>query len=96
MRRRHLLALLLPAPALAQGAPSALLRPNVLLEGEVLRLDDIWDNAGPRGATVLAAAPLPGRRMILETPNLINLARQYGVNWRPMTGSERAVIVDSA
>lgn len=92
MRRRSLLALLLPAPAFAQGAPPALLKPTILLEGEVLRLDDIWDNAGPRGATVLAAAPLPGRRMILETPNLINLARQYGVNWRPMTGSERAVI----
>ncbi len=91
MRRRALLALLAPATAFAQ-APPALLRPNVLLDGDTLRLDDIWDNAGPRGATVLAAAPLPGRRMILETPNLINLARQYGVNWRPMTGSERAVI----
>ncbi|MFL1462814.1 flagellar basal body P-ring formation chaperone FlgA [Roseococcus sp. DSY-14] len=92
MRRRALLALLLPAPALAQGAPPALLRPTVLLEGEALRLEDLWDHAGPRGGTVLAAAPLPGRRMILETPNLVNLARQYGVNWRPMTGSERVVI----
>ncbi len=93
MRRRALLALLLPAPALAQGAaPPALLRPTVLLEGEALRLEDIWDNAGPRAATVLAAAPLPGRRMILETANLVNLARQYGVNWRPMTGNERVVI----
>lgn len=92
MRRRAVLAALLPAPALAQPAPPALLRPSVLLDGDALRLEDLWDGAGPRGAQVLAAAPLPGRRMILETANLVNLARQYGVNWRPLTGSERAVV----
>lgn len=92
--RRLILALpllALPAAARAQAQP-ALLRPAVLLEGDVLRVEDLWDNAGPRGATVLAAAPLPGRRMVLETPNLINIARAHGVNWRPLTGSERAVV----
>jgi flagella basal body P-ring formation protein FlgA len=97
MRRRDLLALpwALAAPALATpawAAEPAMLRPHALLDGDTLRLSDLFENAGPRGGTVLAAAPLPGHRMVLETPNLINLARQYGVNWRPLTGHERVVV----
>lgn len=93
MSRRALLAFGLLAALPARAAPPpAMLRPQVLLDAEVLRLSDLFENAGPRAETVLAAAPLPGRRMVLETQNLVNLARQHGVNWRPMTGSERVVI----
>lgn len=91
MRRRALLALL-AAPLAAEASEVAMLKPQVLLEGDVLRLSDLFEGAGPRAETVLAAAPLPGRRLVLETANLVNLARQYGVHWRPMTGSERAVV----
>ncbi|MBY0335642.1 MAG: flagellar basal body P-ring formation chaperone FlgA, partial [Acetobacteraceae bacterium] len=38
------------------------------------------------------AAPLPGRRMVLEAPALLALARQHGLAWRPLTGQERVVI----
>lgn len=95
MRRRVFLALgslALPAEAQAQSAHLAILRPHALLEGDVLRLSDLFDQAGPRADTVIAAAPLPGRRMVLETQNLINIARQNGVSWRPLTGTERIVI----
>jgi flagella basal body P-ring formation protein FlgA len=93
MSRRAFLALGLLAALPARAAPPpALLRPQVLLDADVLRLSDLFDNAGPRAETVLAAAPLPGRRMVLETQNLVNLARQHGVNWRPVTGQERAVV----
>ncbi|UPY34902.1 flagellar basal body P-ring formation chaperone FlgA [Sediminicoccus sp. KRV36] len=95
MRRRSFLALAalsMPAAAPAQSAPAAILRPHALLEGDVLRLSDLFDHAGPRAETVIAASPLPGRRMILETQNLINIARQNGVNWRPLTGTDRIVI----
>jgi flagella basal body P-ring formation protein FlgA len=97
MRRRHILALgalgalgalALPGEAQAQ----AILRPHALLEGDVLRLSDLFDHAGPRADTVIAAAPQPGRRMVLETQNLINIARQNGVPWRPLTGTDRIVI----
>jgi flagella basal body P-ring formation protein FlgA len=89
---RRAIFLLALAPFGARAQPPAILRPQVLLEGEVLRVGDLFDNAGPRAETVLAAAPLPGRRMVLETQNLVNIARQHGVPWRPMTGSERAVV----
>lgn len=97
MKRRHLLALgalAWPMAARAQNAPPppAILRPHALLEGEVLRLSDLFDQAGPQAGRVIAASPQPGRRMVLETQNLINIARQNGVNWRPLTGTERIVI----
>lgn len=91
MRRRMLLAfaaLGMPAQVQAQ----AILRPHALLEGDVLRLSDLFDNAGPRAESIIAAAPQPGRRMVLETQNLINIARQNGVAWRPLTGTDRIVI----
>ncbi|MEI6160536.1 MAG: hypothetical protein WCP77_11920, partial [Roseococcus sp.] len=90
MRRRLLFALALAVPASAQA--QAILRPHALLEGDVLRLSDLFDQAGPRAETVIASAPQPGRRMVLETQNLINIARQNGVNWRPLTGTDRIVI----
>ncbi len=95
MRRRIFLALgalALPALAQAQAQAQAILRSHALLESDVLRLSDLFDQAGPRADTVIAAAPLPGRRMVLETQNLINIARQNGVIWRPLTGTERIVI----
>ncbi|MBB3899197.1 flagellar basal body P-ring formation chaperone FlgA [Roseococcus suduntuyensis] len=93
MSRRLFLAGLLAAPLAARAeTPPALLRPHVLLEGDTLRVSDLFDQAGPRGATPLAAAPLPGRRMVLEAQNLWNIARAHGVPWRPLTGQERAVV----
>lgn len=93
MRRRSLLALLAlaaPAPfAPALAAETALLRPQALLEGDTLRLSDLFE---PAPDTVIAAAPPPGRRMVLETQNLVNIARRYGVAWRPLTASDRIVV----
>jgi len=91
MLRRSVFALaVLSLPA--QAADPAILRPHALLESDVLRLSDLFDNAGPRSQNVIAAAPLPGRRMVLETQNLINIARQNGVPWRPLTGADRIIV----
>ncbi|MDB5377137.1 MAG: flagella basal body P-ring formation protein FlgA [Rubritepida sp.] len=93
MRRRSLFALLAfaaPAHTLpALAAEPALLRPHALLEGDTLRLSDLFEHAPD---TVIAAAPQPGRRMVLETQNLVNIARRYGVAWRPLTASDRIVV----
>lgn len=93
MRRRSLLAL--PALAVAArfsptlAAEPAVLRPQALLDGDTLRLSDLFD---PAPDTVIAAAPQPGRRMVLEAQNLWNIARRYGVAWRPLTASDRIVV----
>lgn len=88
MHRRHFLALMaLAAPA--RAAEPVVLRPQVLVEGDNLRLSDIFEHAPD---TVIAAAPQPGRRMVLEAQNLLNIARRYGLAWRPLTGADRIVV----
>ncbi|HYF08792.1 MAG TPA: flagellar basal body P-ring formation chaperone FlgA [Acetobacteraceae bacterium] len=78
----------LAAAALAQPAP----RPVALVEGETIRLADLFEGAGPRAEAALGAAPAPGRRIIIEAPQLAAIARMHGLAWRPLTGQERSII----
>jgi flagella basal body P-ring formation protein FlgA len=82
------LLLLLAAPALAQTAP----RPFVVVEDSVIRLGDLFDEAGPRAGTTLGPAPAPGGRQVVEAPQLAAIARANGLAWRPTGGAERVVI----
>ncbi|MCS6892023.1 MAG: flagellar basal body P-ring formation chaperone FlgA [Rhodovarius sp.] len=91
--RRILLAGFLAAAAAPVAAQQGVfLRPLVLVEDPVLRLQDLFENAGPRGATPLGPAPEPGRRIVVEAPQLAAIARLHGLSWRPVSGQERAVI----
>jgi flagellar basal body P-ring formation protein FlgA len=81
---------LLALPAMAQDL--AFLRPHAIVDDTSLRLSDLFDNPGPRGAATLGAAPPPGRRMVIEAPQLAAIARGYGVPWRPLTGQDRVVV----
>lgn len=76
------------AAALAQPAP----RPVALVEGETIRLADLFEGAGPRAEAALGAAPAPGRRIVIEAPQLAAIARMHGIAWRPLTGQERSIV----
>ena len=98
-----------PAPAAAPAAPVAAaesdvpmvalppqLKPAVSLEGDVIKLGDLWDNAGDKAQTVLARAPEPGKRLVLEARWLGAVASAYGLDWRPVTSFERCVVERTA
>ncbi|MBX6747347.1 MAG: hypothetical protein IRY87_35405, partial [Acetobacteraceae bacterium] len=86
------LLLLLLAPGLAPAQEFATLRPLAVVEGPTLRLGDLFDGLGARAAQPVGAAPAPGRRLVLEVPQLLALARAHGLAWRPLTAHERIVI----
>jgi flagellar basal body P-ring formation protein FlgA len=79
---------LIASGARAQPAP----RPVALVEGDTIRLADLFEGAGERGGSALGAAPGPGRRIVVEAAQLAAIARLYGLAWRPMTGQERSVV----
>ena len=81
--------LLLALPAQAQQL--AMLRPFTVVEEPVVRLSDLFENAGPRAAAVLGPAPAPGQRLVVEAGQLLAIARRNGVEWRP-SGAERVVL----
>ncbi len=85
---RALAFLLLAAPALAQPAP----RPFAVVEDGVVRLGDLFEEAGPRAAATLGPAPAPGTRQVVEAAQLAAIARAHGLAWRPSGGVERVVI----
>jgi flagella basal body P-ring formation protein FlgA len=89
MFRLILFFLLFAPPA---QADLATIRPFAVVEEAVVRLSDLFDGTGPRGATVLGPAPAPGARMVVEAPQLAAIARSQGIGWRPVGGTERVVL----
>jgi flagella basal body P-ring formation protein FlgA len=68
------------------------LRPLTSLAAPVVRLADLFDDAGAEAQRVLGTAPAPGARIVVESAQLAAIARQFGVDWRPSSPSDRAVL----
>ena len=71
---------------------AASLRPVVTLGAPVVRLADLFDDAGEHATRVLGPAPAPGGRIVVETAQLAAIARQFGVAWKPASNADRAVL----
>lgn len=78
--------------AIALPAHAATLRPFGTLAGGVVRVSDLFDGAGGIADRVLGPGPGPGGRIVVEAPQLAAIARQFGVDWRPASPSDRAVL----
>lgn len=75
----------------AAAAPSQLprvlttVKPEIVVSGPNVRLGDLFANVGPQAETIVAAAPPPGGRSIIDRRRLAQLAAAYGLNWHPQT-----------
>ncbi len=85
-----LAALLLPA--VASTADLATLRPQAVVEDGTIRLGDIFADSGEAATRAVGPAPAPGRRIVVETAQLLAIARAHGIAWRPFSANERVVI----
>jgi flagella basal body P-ring formation protein FlgA len=84
--------ILLAVQAAYLPAGAATLRPMTTLRSSIVRLSDLFDDAGPRAAQALGPGPAPGGRIVVEAPQLAAIARQFGVNWQPASTGDRAVL----
>ena len=84
----------LAAPAAPPQPPAApvMLNANPVVAGPVLRLGDLFTNAGSAAAVVISKTPAVGQPLVLDVQALYRLARSYGLAWRPHAASERAVV----
>ncbi|WBV44572.1 flagellar basal body P-ring formation chaperone FlgA [Pseudoroseomonas cervicalis] len=82
------------APGAATAATPGLVahRPLAVIEGGSVTLGDLFENAGPRATDVLGPSPMPGRRFVVEAPQLAVIARDAGLPWQPAAGDERVVV----
>jgi len=89
MRRIHLIVAAVAATAPAHAAT---LRTLTTLSSPVVKLSDLFDDAGSRADRVLGPSPPPGERIVVESAQLAAIARQFGVDWRPASTADRAVL----
>jgi flagella basal body P-ring formation protein FlgA len=85
---------LLPACILAvasMSANAATLRAFRILPGASVHLSDLFDDMACADK-VLGAAPAPGARELIQAPQLAAIARDFGVDWRPVTGAEQTIL----
>ncbi|MBI3709282.1 MAG: flagellar basal body P-ring formation protein FlgA [Proteobacteria bacterium] len=87
-----LLFLLAPVAFGIATASAAMLKSNVVVEGEYVRLGDLFEGAGTYAQTNVAQAPAPGRRAVFDAGWLGELARAYRVAWRPQSRFDRVVV----
>ncbi len=92
MPKANFLAAALLLCAATYPAHAAILRPFTRIDGASVRLADLFDNLGATPDRVLGAAPAPGVRITVASPQLAAIARDFNVDWRPQTGAERAVV----
>ena len=78
--------------ALTTPTQAAILRPFTQITAGTVRLADLFDNLGSTPDRVLGTAPAPGARITVASPQLAAIARDFNVDWRPLTGGERAVV----
>ena len=86
------LPLILALSCLGVPATAASLRTMTTLHGPRVLLSDLFDDAGPEAARVLGPGPAPGGRIVVESPQLAAIARQFGVDWKPASSADRAVL----
>jgi flagella basal body P-ring formation protein FlgA len=77
---------------LGDPASSATLRPETTLSSPQVLLSDLFEGAGPDASRVLGRAPPLGGRVVVEAPQLAAIARQFGVDWRPASSADRAIL----
>jgi len=78
--------------AFATTVHAATLRTMTTLHAPVVRLSDLFDDAGPNADRVLGPGPGPGGRIVVEAAQLGAIAHQFGVDWHPASSAERAVL----
>jgi flagella basal body P-ring formation protein FlgA len=78
-----------PASA-SQASPNSM----VTLTSQVIRVADLFTNAGPEASDVLGASPAPGGHIVVGSDQLAAIAAAYQVPWQP-DGSNPQVVLAS-
>ena len=68
------------------------LRNNVMVDDDVIRLGDLFMETLSNGDAPIAQAPAPGQTVSLDARFLTQLARAYGLDWRPDSKFEKVLV----
>ena len=76
---------------LSEG-PSLTLRDRIMVDDDVVRLGDLFQEQISDGDVAIAQAPKPGQTMSLEARFLQQVARAYRLDWKPSSKYQKVMI----
>lgn len=76
----------------AEPAEPVRLKTEVLLDDTLVHLSDLFEPLAPVADRAIARAPAPGKRVELSARWLAAMARNHGIDWRPASRFDRAVV----
>ncbi|PPR65092.1 MAG: hypothetical protein CFH10_00005 [Alphaproteobacteria bacterium MarineAlpha4_Bin2] len=71
---------------------AATLRHHSVIRDDVVRLGDIFTDAGKYKDRVVLQSPAPGRKLVLNVQWLYRAARTYHVDWKPLSKLDQVVL----
>src|SRR3954464_3121989 len=78
--------------ATAGAAPGLTLKERVVVNDDVVRLGDLFQQPLSMGDAPVAQAPLPGQTIVLDNRFLRSLVRAYQLDWSPQTKYQRVLV----
>ncbi len=88
-----LLTTLFLPPAAGAGELPAQLKETAMIQGDMVKLGDLWDNLGrSKSDILLAPAPQLGKRVTADAKWLEAVALKYGIDWHPGSAFDKIVI----
>ncbi|MHA1565330.1 MAG: flagellar basal body P-ring formation chaperone FlgA [Alphaproteobacteria bacterium] len=76
----------------AMAGPTPVLRKDIVVEGDVILLGDLFEGTGTAAQTVVAYTPQPGRRAVFDANWLSRLAQEHGLPWRAQSRLDRVTV----
>ena len=86
------LGLVVAMLAATAHAEPAMLRDSVIVSSKFVQLGDLFNVSGDKAKILVAQAPEPGKRAVFDARWLFRVARAYGLDWRPFSVNDRAVV----
>lgn len=77
--------------ALANGT-TASAATRITVDGDFIRIGDLFDVTGQAAEKAVAYAPAPGQQITVAASWVARLARVHGIDWRPVTGIQSVTI----
>ena len=74
------------------AAPGLTLKESVMVNDDVVRLGDLFEQPLSMGDAPVAQAPLPGQTIVLDNRFLRSLVRAYSLDWAPANKYQRILV----
>jgi flagella basal body P-ring formation protein FlgA len=85
-------ALSIAAAAAPTAAEAITLKPEATIQGDTIRLGDLFDDVAEKAGQTVGNAPAPGRRAVYDANFLARIAAYHQLGWRPANQFDRAVV----